>query len=61
MRYGAVSPSAGATLTGVVLGYLGAALAVIALRAVRSSVGRGGIPFAPFIASGALVAVLFVR
>jgi leader peptidase (prepilin peptidase)/N-methyltransferase len=47
-------------LTGVLLGYLGAALVVVALRAVRSSVGRG-LPFAPFIAGGALFAVLFVR
>jgi len=48
-------------ITGVLLGYLGAALVVVALRAVRSSVGRGGMPFAPFIAGGALFAVLFVR
>jgi leader peptidase (prepilin peptidase) / N-methyltransferase len=48
-------------LTGVLLGYLGAALIVIALRAVGSSIGRGGMPFAPFMAGGALFVVLFVR
>lgn len=48
-------------LTGVLLGYLGAALVVIALRAAGSSVGRGGMPFAPFLTGGALLAVLFVR
>jgi leader peptidase (prepilin peptidase)/N-methyltransferase len=48
-------------LTGVLLAYLGAALFVIVLRAVGSSVGRIGMPFAPFMAGGALFAVLFVR
>jgi leader peptidase (prepilin peptidase)/N-methyltransferase len=48
-------------LTGILLAYLGAALMVIVLRVVGSSVGRRGLPFAPFMAGGALFAVLFVR
>jgi leader peptidase (prepilin peptidase)/N-methyltransferase len=46
---------------GVLLPYLGAATFVVVKRVMRSSINRPDLPFAPFMASGALVAVLLVR
>ena len=48
-------------VAGVVCSYLAASIFVVVRRVVSSSVGPTDLPFAPFMAGGAVVAVLFVR
>jgi leader peptidase (prepilin peptidase)/N-methyltransferase len=47
--------------TGMLLAYRVAALFVIGLRVFGSMAARSAVPFAPFMAGGALFAVVFVR
>jgi leader peptidase (prepilin peptidase) / N-methyltransferase len=46
---------------GVVCSYLAASIFVVARRVINLSASRSDLPFAPFMAGGAVVAVLFVR
>jgi leader peptidase (prepilin peptidase) / N-methyltransferase len=48
-------------VTGILLSYLAAAVVVIAQRIVRTSGDNRLLPFAPFMAGGAVVAMVFVR
>jgi leader peptidase (prepilin peptidase) / N-methyltransferase len=48
-------------VTGVLLSYLGAAVVVIVIRIVRKSGDSRLLPFAPFMAGGAVVAMVYVK
>jgi leader peptidase (prepilin peptidase)/N-methyltransferase len=48
-------------VTGILLSYLAAAVVVICLRIVRGSGDQRLLAFAPFMAGGAAVAMVFVR
>jgi leader peptidase (prepilin peptidase)/N-methyltransferase len=51
----------GDVLSGILVAYLAAALFVIVLKVIGSTAARTAMPFAPFMAGGALFAVLVLR